>query len=298
MITNNRKQLKRGIAIFAFVLISFAVYSCKSDPKVDNELEMEKQVVLKELQDMSTAYDVAINNSKEKDSKLEDAKLKIEKLIDSLKIIEPSYKALIKLKGMQLELDSELKNLIRDNKELRQDNNILVYSLTKRKDQLAKSKELNASLNKEKEGLVEEKEDLNKKINEANFLNLLDLTIEGVKEKSSGKEILTDKARRVNKFKICYSIAKNTLIKESNKTLYVQILDPNNAVVVSKDKALKAEGSDNEYSFKTAFVYKNENLNVCDYFTFNEDKDLEEGTYTVNIYDGDLLVTTSKITLE
>ena len=298
MTTNNRKQLGRGITLLALIIFGFGFYSIKPDPKVDTTLETEKQLVLKELQHMHKAYDWAIIETEEKGVKLEAAKLEIENLIDSLKVIEPTYKALIQLKRRQLELDSEFKYLIRENKELKQDNSLLVKAITKRRKQLSNSKEINTALTKEKEVLAEEKEGLTKKIEEANFLNLFDLRIEGIKEKSSGKEVLTVKSRRVDKFKICYSIAKNTLIKETNKALYIQILDPNNTVIVSKNQALIIENNDNEYSYKTTFLYKNENLKVCDYFTFNKNNDIEKGTYTVNIFDGDLLVTTSKITLE
>jgi hypothetical protein len=297
MITNTKTTLRRCLSLLVLILVGYLTFSCNSDKKVEEELEAEKQIVLNELEEMSAAYEVAISESKEKDTNLEEAKFKIEALIDSLKIAEPSVKALLQLKGRQLELNSEMKNLIRENKELKQDNEILVYSLTKRKGQLSKSEALNDSLTKEKEGLVEKTEALNNKINEANFLNLLDLTVEGIKVKSSGKEIITDRTGRVDKFKVCYKIAKNTLVEESNKTLYVQILDPNNSVVTSNKAASKMEDNEIEYSFSTSFKYKKENLTVCDYLVINEDKDLVDGTYTINVFDGMTLVTSSTLSL-
>lgn len=295
---NNKKQLTKGLAFALLLLFGFGIYLCKPVPKGDNELDTEKNIVLSKLNEMSIAYDFAISNSQEKDIKLEEAKLEVEALIDSLKTVKPSLRALIRLKERQFELNSDMKNLLRENTELKQDNKLLVYSLNKRKDQLYKSEVLYASLEKEKADLIEEKEDLNTKINEANFLNLLDLTVEGIKVKSSGKESITSKARRVTKFKICYSIAKNTLVRESTKTLQVQVLDPNNAVVTSNNKVLIIEDSAIEYSFNTTFNYKNDNLKVCDYLDINEDKNLNKGTYTINVFDGKILVTSSKTTLK
>ena len=299
MKTNNNKPTTKILTILALLLFSYVTYSFFAPKtKVNDELEIEKNLVLNELTEMSNTYDLAIKESIEKDVNLEEAKQKIETLIDSLKITTFSLKELIKLKERQLELNSEMKFFIRENKELKQDNRLLVYSLNKRIDQLSKKDQLFASLKKEKESLAEEKEGLHKIINEAKFLTLLDLKIEGIKVRSSGKEILTDKAKRVDKFKICYAIAKNALIKESDKIMQVQVLDPNNNVLSTNQKVLKNEDSNIEYTFDTMFSYKNKNLSVCDYLELKEGNMLEKGTYLINIYDGKSLVTTSKIILK
>ncbi|MGB1308684.1 MAG: hypothetical protein ACPG6B_07225 [Oceanihabitans sp.] len=299
MTSNNHKLIKYALAVVTLLLISYGGYSLFSTNPLDyKEIQSQKELVLIELQEMSEAYNNAIILSNEKDENLENAKIKIDNLIDSLKITESSIKELFQLKERQLELKSEMKNLVRENKELTQDNKILVHSLIKRKEQLTKSTELSSTLKKENDELEEEKEALNKTISEAKYLTLLDLTIAGVKERSSGKELITNKARRVNKFKVCYSIAKNELVNEGDKTMQVQILDNNNVVISNSENPLKIQDSNISYSFNTSFSYKNENLKVCDYFVFNKDTELEKGTYTINIYDRKVLVTTTTLTLK
>lgn len=305
MTTNTKKQTKNILAILLIVLISCGAYYLYNQQASENtgntqntDIQTEKNLFLTELEEMSAAYDIAIYESKEKDIHLEKAKRTIENLIDSLKTTEVSIKELLQLKEWQVAFKSEIKNLVRENKELIQDNKILVHSLNKRKDQLSKNEETSTVLKKENETLSEEKEVLNNTIAEAKYLTLLDLKVEGIKERSSGKEIVTDKARRVNKFKICYDIAKNALVNEGDKTMQVQVLDPKNELVTVGGSPMKAEDSDLLYSFNTTFSYKNENLKVCDYLELNEDVIPEKGMYTIHIYDGKILVTTSTITLK
>lgn len=299
MNTNTTKLVKNSFIFIALALLGYGTFSFFNPSKTENpELELEKNLVLNELKDMSNAYEIAIKKSKTKDVKLEEAKQKIVVLIDSIKNTKSSIKELIILKTKQLELNGEMNNLIRENKELKQDNKILVHSLNKRINQLAKTEDLTASLKKEKDSLAIEKEDLTTVINKARYLNLLNLNIEGIKQRASGKEITTTKAKRVNKLKICYAIAKNTLVKEGDKTMHVQVLDPNNKVIALNNETLNSENGTIKYTFNTTFSYKNENLKVCDYLNFEEDRALEKGTYLINIYDGETLVTTSQIILK
>ncbi|MFD2542926.1 hypothetical protein ACFSSB_11400 [Lacinutrix gracilariae] len=299
MTTSKKKGIKTILSVFILLFVSYGGYSLISSKITNNtEILSDKKLILNKLKETSLAYDTAIKESKVKDVHLEEAKLKIDHLIDSLQTSNATVKDLLLLKEKQLELSSEMKNLIRDNKELIQDNKILVHSLQKRKTQLSNSEAISTELKKENEALQAEKNLLHNSIEEAKYLTLLDLEIAGIKERSSGKEMTTNKAKRVNKLKICYAIAKNTLVQEGDKTMQVQILDPNNELVTQNTGALQIAESNILYSFNTTFSYKNENLNVCDYFVFNADTTLEKGTYQIHIYDNKNVVTSSTIALK
>ncbi|MBU2938023.1 hypothetical protein KO494_00595 [Lacinutrix sp. C3R15] len=299
MTTHKKKGIKTILSVIILLFVSYGAYSLFSSKLTEKtEILSEKKILLNQLKETSLAYDTAIKESEEKDIVLEKAKLKIDHLIDSLQTSNTTVTDLLLLKEKQLEITSEMKNLIRDNKELIQDNKILVHSLQKRKKQLFESQAIANALKKENGELDAEKILLNNSIEEAKYLTLLDLEIEGIKERSSGKEMITNKAKRINKLKICYAIAKNNLVQEGDKTMQVQILDPNNELVTQNTGALKIAESDILYSFNTTFSYKNENLNVCDYFVFNADTTLEKGTYQIHIYDNKNVVTSATITLK
>ena len=53
----------------------------------------------------------------------------------------------------------------------------------------------------------------------------------GVIERSSGKQIPTERARRSDKIKVCFTVAKNKLTEAGDKELYVQVIDPKNNVL-------------------------------------------------------------------
>ena len=202
------------------------------------------------------------------------------------------------LKDRQLELHTTLKGLIRENNELKQDNGLLVQSLNISKNELSKAHNQLVSYQDQNSQLQEEKEQLNEKVESMAFLNMVHLNARAFKERSSGKQIETDRARKTDKFEVCYTIAKNPLVKEGTKELYVQVIGPRQLVVSPKYKRFKEERFELNYSFITAFDYKNENINKCDYLDIEDSEELSKGIYTVNIYDKQSLITSYRLELK
>jgi len=60
------------------------------------------------------------------------------------------------------------------------------------------------------------------------FLNTVGLKGFGVIERTSGKLIPTERASRVDKIRVCFTVAKNTLVQAGDEELYVQVIDPKN----------------------------------------------------------------------
>jgi len=66
---------------------------------------------------------------------------------------------------------------------------------------------------------------LAKTVEIASKLSVLNLKTSAYKLKSSGKQIETDKASRVDVLKISFTIAENRVAKSGDKTYYVQVID-------------------------------------------------------------------------
>ena len=71
--------------------------------------------------------------------------------------------------------------------------------------------------------VIKQKEDV---IDVGSTLHASDFTIEGVKEKKSGKEKVTTTAKRVDKLKISFVLDENRITQSGLKDIYVCITSP------------------------------------------------------------------------
>ena len=111
--------------------------------------------------------------------------------------------------------------------------------------------------------------------------------------RSSGKQIETDKASRADILKISFTIAENQIAKSGDKTYYVQVIDSKNNVLGEKQTETFGENT-MTYTIDSTVAYENKTVNV------SEDlpgKNFEKGTYFINIFDKDVLVSKTSFTL-
>jgi len=117
----------------------------------------------------------------------------------------------------------------------------------------------------------------------------------GVIKRTSGKLIPTERAKRTDKIRVCFTVAKNPLVKSGDKELYVQVIDPKNNVLGLNEQVTFGEKTFS-YSTISKFNYENANLNVCEFVTFLNE--FETGRYTVKVFNKKDLVSTSEFTLK
>jgi len=124
------------------------------------------------------------------------------------------------------------------------------------------------------------------------------MNVTGVIERSSGKQIPTERARRSDKIRICFTVAKNKLVQVGDKELFVQVIDPKNNILGVNEQITFGEEVLN-YSLISKFNYENQSLPICEYLAKkNDDVDFEKGTYKVNVFNGKELVTSSQFTMK
>jgi len=157
---------------------------------------------------------------------------------------------------------------------LKVDNALLATTLDSTRVQLAERSVFTDSL------LVQNTE-LATVVENAAVLGTVGLKGFGVIERSSGKLIPTDKARRADKVRVCYTVAKNNLVLAGDQELYVQVLDPKNNVMGANEQV----------------IYENRNLNICEFVTTG-DKEFVKGRYVVNVFNKKDLVSSSEFTLK
>jgi hypothetical protein len=147
--------------------------------------------------------------------------------------------------------------------------------------------------NKSRE-LIREKEQLIGKVKEATVLRALNVEALGIRLTGSGRERITDKAKKIERVKICFTLAENKLTEPGIKPVYIRILRPDNVVVTQKvgeDYSFDYQNEQLEYTIKKEVDYQNKDVYTCMYWTKKSKEEAAMvGVYSVSVYaDGYLI---------
>lgn len=290
--TNNNIGLKVALGIAAALFIGTLVYTFtlhKSNKETERQLIQEKQAVMKDLNAIAEQYDVAMSENDVVNQNLVEAKERINGLIDSLQLSENNVKSLWKYKKRYLSLQREMKSLLAENDKLKVENRLLATSLDSTKSQLQLTTTFSDSL------LVQNSE-LANVVETASALTTTNLKGYGVIERTSGKLVPTERAKRSDKLRICFTVAKNKLSEAGDRELYIQVVNPSNKVLGINEETTFGEET-LSYSLISKFNYENKNLNICEFISKDGDENFEKGRYKINVYNATELVSSSEFAL-
>ena len=283
--------LKAAVVILALLLVGslFYIYSLTNDANIlSNQIvteKSEKDNVLDSLSILRDTYDKALEDKTAMSDDLVVEREKVINLIADLKKSKGDAASMSKYRGQFLKLQENMKNLMAENDALKSANQTLT---TQRDSTVAVSGEQKRFI----DTLASQNQKLANTVERGSKLSITNLKTQAFKERSSGKQVETEKASRANRLKVSFTIAANEIAKSGEKKYYVQIIDSNNNVIGQK----KTEVFGSQiltYSFTSTVVYNNKNTDVVETLVTNEDE-LTKGSYFVNIFDkGDLVSKTS-----
>ncbi len=280
-----------GIALVLFLGTGFYTMNLYQKSNADKkELTEQKQLVMNDLNAMAKQYDEAIGENEIANNNLIEARSRIQGLIDSLKISETNVKSLWRYKKKYLSLQKEMDVLLAQNDSLRVENSYLATSLDSTRVRLEERTMFTDSLLVQNTALAEVVEN-------AAVLNTVGLKGFGVIERTSGKLIPTERASRVDKIRVCFTVAKNALVQAGDQELYVQVIDPKNNTLGSNEQVQFGEKTLN-YSIISKFNYENGSLNICEFVASKGKEKFAKGRYTVNVFNEKDLVSSSEFTLK
>lgn len=283
--SQNNSKLKAVILILSLLLLGSIGYMFKmnSDSKRDIELSegkydkilSEKELVLNDLEQMKAMYDSEIASNTNLKEELEAEKAKVEALIVRVKKGE----SVANYKNDYIRLKREMDSLVAENKKLKEENMLLNKNLDSTNVVLDESKRFNDTL-------VNQNDKLSKTVEKGQKLVIVNLKTIAVKERSSGKQIETEKASRADKLKISFTIAENVMAKSGEREYYVQVIDAANNVLGDK-KSITFNEKLLTYSFISKVKYNNNTVDVYEELSGN---DFAKGKYYINIFSkGDLV---------
>lgn len=142
-------------------------------------------------------------------------------------------------------------------------------------------------------GLKQATEELEDLVTEASVLRAYNIQSTGIRYRGS-REDETDKARRTDGLKICFTIGENKLVQPGSKDIYLRIARPDNVILIyDKTDAytFEYEGNILQYSLKKTIDYNGSAQDVClSWKKPDLNEDTMEGRYNVSIYaDGKLI---------
>jgi len=140
---------------------------------------------------------------------------------------------------------------------------------------------------REKEAIERDREALTEKVEMASVFQTYNIIADGIRARGS-KEKITDKAKRVDKIKICFTIGKNDIILPGERTVYVRIAQPDEEVL-SRDRTntytFEYQGEEIQYSIMKDINYQNTPIDLCTYwYKRYEGQVMQIGTYHVDLF--------------
>lgn len=304
---NKIKWLKPFLAV-VFVLGVGAAFVVFSNESETNENEVKEEVIAKKepvfkrelseqvnildsLNTLKEAYDIAIQEKSTLSRELELERKNVENLMLLIKASQNPSAEQIKIYRNQLfDLKNSLDSKVSEIKKLKFQNKNLLTEIENQNVVMYQQKT-------ENDTLVSKQKKLESTLKDASKLSLSNFKVIALREKSSGKELETTKAKNTNKLKISFTINGNAVAKTGKRIYYVQVLDQKNTVL--GDDKLVEFGNDKAlvYSFIVATDFQGKSVNVYGILNANEDH-FKKGTYFVNYFDKQEIVGNTSITLE
>lgn len=154
-----------------------------------------------------------------------------------------------------------------------------------------KLKAENSNLNSQVSSLSEQKNLLEGKVATASQLKVEYVKVASFKKRSSGKYAESVLAKRTNKIETCFTLMDNKVAGAGDKMIYLVITAPNGKVLMGTTKAqfTDANGATIDATANQKVSYTGDKQDLCLAFE-NDERILEAGTYTINVYAENVLV--------
>ncbi len=237
------------------------------------ELQHELDSLITEHNNIKLEYGTFSDSLVAKDSIIQANALEIRKLLDTQYEFYKVKKKLDRLRSISQGYLKQIDSLYTVNQELKAENEQIRSSY-----QMEQQK--SSSLLKDKEALTE-------KVTMAAVLRAYKITASGVRG-SGDKERITDKAKRVEKIKVCFTLGENPLLSAGAKDIYIRIARPDKMILArgrGDDYSFSYKGEILQYTMRETVNYQNQAMDICTYWINRSAKEnLPEGVYVVSVY--------------
>lgn len=281
------------VAVIIGILIAFYYSYAQSEAQI-SYLEEEKSLLVKDLTLMKTEVDRLAALNEVNDIELQDSRFRIQELLDSVGRLNFTVTKLTEYRKELRVLEASYDSLKLKNNFLKYNNMLLSDKYEETRKQIEELRGKSSSLAEMEAQLRRKNQELNQELNRKDYLQLENGEGNGFRLRG-GRPIKTNKASTIEKLRGCVTLLADNDVTAREKVLYFQFLGPNMSVI--EDNANTISVSGNIYSKRVEIIYVGEEVIVCDFITIPEGS-LEPGTYTLNVFEDQRLLTTTEFQLK
>ena len=263
----------------------------KNEGLSESAESLSQRNILDSLNTLKVAYDVAILEKTALSQQLELERKNIENLMEIIRASKnPSSEQIQIYRKQLLDMKIALEAKVIEIKKLKSQNKNLLTEIESQNVVMYKQKT-------ENDTLVSKQKRLESTLKDASKLVPGNFTVIALREKKSGKEEQTEKAKYTNKLKASFSINGNPVAKTGKRVFYIQVLDQKNKVLGENKLIEFGNNKALVYSFIVAVDFQGKTANVYGVLNSDENK-FRKGTYFVNFFDKQEIMGSTSITLE
>ncbi|QXP56862.1 hypothetical protein H0I25_03445 [Cellulophaga sp. HaHa_2_95] len=290
---NYKILLAALIAVVIGILIAFYYSYAQSQNKIDY-LEDEKAILVKDLTMMKAEVSRLSTSNEVNEIEMQHAQYRIDQLLDSVGVLNFDIAKLREYRKELRRMELMHDTLRLRNNSLRYNNSILSqkYNETKTKMEILENR--TGKLEEAEATLLKQNKIISEKLKIKSYLRLQGPEGTGYRIRG-GDPIQTNKASTISRLRGCVAVAADIDVVHEEKIIYLQFLDPQKKVISHNASTINVNG--NTYSKKVEFIFEGSREDICDAISVPEGS-LEQGTYTLNVFENEKLLTSTEFQLK
>jgi len=274
-------SVRKLIVFFTILILLLVAFLFFQKNRMEEQMELkiqfieQKNMLRDELDDLIDEHDELLDEYGDLNNQLHDKDSIIQKQITDIRNLIRTENDLNEAKKKIL----ILKDIVK--KYLSNIDSILVIneSLTLEKDSVIKA---NKNINWKNYKLSKQNQKLVEKVIKGSVLEVLNIEVEALRYRSTGKEVSTRSAKKVQKIRICFTIGANQISEAEEKRVFMQIIDPKGALIIGKENN-EIIVSDSIINFTDYSIFDYANLEMQHCFDWERIHQLESGVYLIKL---------------
>jgi hypothetical protein len=286
------KRIKRivlalgGLVVLLLTLLLWQSNRFEEQVALKTQFIEEKNALRDDLDDLIDEHELLkgeygdLNEQlHDKDSTIQAYAADIKRLLRTEGQLKEAKRKIVRLKEISRKYISAIDSLYTINQSLVHEN-----------DSVKKANRLISSRNRT---LEQKNQQLSDRVSVASQLQAVEMEVEGVYYRTSGREVITARAAKIQNLRICYTLLENKVAEAGLKELYVRVLDPNGSVLNVANQINETTLGDTlvQYTTQMSVDYANEQLSDC--LLWTRGNVLMAGEYTIELILDEELIGTS-----
>ena len=272
---------RKVIILFGVLVVIFIAVLSLQQNKMEQQMELkiqfieQKNMLRDELDDLIDEHDDLLDeygelneHLHEKDSIIQHQIAEIRNLIRTKSDLKEAQQKIAVLKDISKRYLANIDSLL-----------VLNEILTIEKDSVIKE---NKNINWKNYKLNKQNEKLAEKVNKGSVLELLSIDVEAVRYRSTGREVTTRFAKKVQKIRVCFSVGANQISDAETKEVYLQIINER-GMLISGLEEMNVEVNDSTFGCTSLAEFDYNNIEMENCFEWERIAQLERGTYLLNL---------------